>query len=542
MATRPRRPPDRPPLDVLVVGAGPTGLTLAGQLSSMGSAIRVVDRSADRVHESRALAMQPRSLEVLGSLGVAGRLVELGNAAVRLEVRSGGRRYRLPLFDLGLEDTAYPFLLFLSQAETERVLNEHLAGRGVAVERPVELVALEQGKDAVTCALRREEGGTEEVAARFVAGCDGAHSTVRRLAGIPFDGSAYAPTFALADVEADGDLDPRVAYAYLAPAGVLLFFPLGRPTTWRVIGRLPDARGADERMELSEVQALVRSFTDDPIRLRDPAWLTGFGLQHRQARSYRTGRVFLAGDAAHVHSPAGAQGMNTGIQDAWNLGWKLALVSAEIADAALLDTYHAERWPVGRSVIRLSDRGFSAGTSTNRVAAFVRTQIAPRAVGLLARVPRARAAGFRTIAQLGVRYRRSRAVQEGTPAPKRGPRAGDRMPDAPIRQDGAERRLHEALTGPMFHLLLCGPPERWSKRRVDGLRERRADVLRVDRLTRTPTAGALYDDGGDAFRRLGVDDVAQYLVRPDGYIGFRSASTELGQVAAYLDRWLPESA
>ena len=536
MATRSRPPRGRSLLDVLIVGAGPTGLTLAGQLSAMGSRIRVVDRAADRVHESRALAVQPRSLEVLRGLGVADRLVELGNTSVRLEVRANGRRDRLPLFDLGLEDTAYPFLLFLSQAETERVLNEHLADRGVAVERRLELVALEQAKDAVTCMLRREDGEIEEVSTRFVAGCDGAHSTVRRLAAIPFVGGAYAPTFALADVEVDGDLDPQVAYAYLARAGVLLFFPLGRPTTWRVIGRLSDARRTDDRLELSDVQALVRSFSDDPIRLRDPAWLTRFGLQHRQARSYRSGRVFLAGDAAHVHSPAGAQGMNAGIQDAWNLGWKLALVSAGVADPALLDTYHVERWPVGRSVIRLSDRAFAAGTSTNPVAAFARTELAPRALGLLARLPRARAAGFRTIADLGVRYRTSPAVEEGRPPPTGGPRAGGRLPDARIRQDGADRWLHEALGGPMFQLLLCGPPERWSESAVDRLR--RGRILRVHRLTRTPAAGALHDDRGDAYRRLGVERVAQYLVRPDGHVGFRSASADLAQVTAYLDRWL----
>jgi 2-polyprenyl-6-methoxyphenol hydroxylase-like FAD-dependent oxidoreductase len=528
--------------DVLVVGAGPTGLTLAGQLATFGSTIRVIDRGADRVHESRALAVQPRSLEVLRGLGVADELVELGRTAVQLELRADGHRERLRLFDIGLKDTAYPFLLFLSQAETERVLNEALAAGGVAVERRTELISFEPQDDDVVCTLRRGGGETELVRPRFLVGCDGAGSSVRRLARIPFVGRPYAPMFVLADVEADGDLDPDVAHAYLGRRGVLLFFPLGHPTSWRVIGRVPsdDAeRDGSTGVRLTDVQSLVDSYTGGAVRLRDPAWMTRFGLQHRQATRYRVGRVFLAGDAAHVHSPAGAQGMNTGIQDAWNVGWKLALVSSNRADAGLLETYHLERWPVGRSVIRLSDRAFTAGTATHPVAGFIRTHIAPRALAVIGRVPWVRAAGFRMLAELGVRYRESPCSTEGSPSPRNGPRAGDRLPDARVERDRSPCWLQEALAAPTFHLLLCGPAEGWDDVEIDSIRERRAHVLTVHRLTRDERPGALHDVRGEAFARLGVERAAQYLVRPDGHVAFRSASTDLEQVGAYLDRWLP---
>jgi 2-polyprenyl-6-methoxyphenol hydroxylase-like FAD-dependent oxidoreductase len=532
-------------LDVLIVGAGPTGLTLAGRLASMASKVRIVDRAADRVHESRALAIQPRTLEVLRGVGVAQSLVDIGNSAVQLELRADGRRSRLMLFDIGIEDTAFPFLLFLSQAETERVLVERLRDLGTTVERELELVSLEQDERVTTCALRRDDGSTETVLAHHVVGCDGAHSTVRRLAGIRFAGASYAPTFGLGDVEADGDLDPEVAYAYLGRQGILFFFPIRKPTAWRVIGMLPSegGGGAGEgsgALTLAELQGLVDDFAQPRIRLRDPAWLTRFGLAHRQAARYRSGRVFLAGDAAHVHSPAGAQGMNTGIQDAWNLGWKLALVSRRIARPELLDSYHAERWPIGRSVLRLSDRAFTAGTSTGAITAAVRTQLAPRLLPLIARLPRVRALAFRTISELAVNYRRSPAVAEGDSSPRRGPRAGDRLPDARVTKNDRGSWLHEALAAPTHHLLLCGPTASWDDDEIERFADRWSKVVTVHRLTREPGADVLHDERGDALRRLDAEEGAQYLVRPDGHVAFRSGRSHLAQASGYLQRWMVE--
>ncbi|HET6664719.1 MAG TPA: FAD-dependent monooxygenase, partial [Acidimicrobiales bacterium] len=210
------------PVEVLVVGAGPTGLTLAARLRSFGATFRIVDRQPDRVHESRALAVQPRTLEVLAGLGITETMVERGNPAVRLQMHIGSRRTEVPLFDIGLEDTAYPFLLFLSQAATEAILGEHLAQRGTPVERGVELIDLRQDPDRVTSTLRHHDGRTEEVTARYVVGCDGAHSSVRDRAGIGFVGSAYPQTFVLADTDAEG-LDPGAAHVYLAEPGMVFF-------------------------------------------------------------------------------------------------------------------------------------------------------------------------------------------------------------------------------------------------------------------------------------------------------------------------------
>jgi 2-polyprenyl-6-methoxyphenol hydroxylase-like FAD-dependent oxidoreductase len=529
-------------LDVLVVGAGPTGLTLAAQLRAFEATCRIVDRQLDRVQESRALAVQPRTLEVLRGLGVTQELLARGNDAVWVQIHAGGRAVRIRLFRLGLADTAYPFLLFVSQAETEQVLNDHLAARGVRVERGVELAAFTADPVGVTCTLRHADGRTEQVRARYLVGCDGAASTVRRQAGIPFRGGAYPQTFALADLEVDGGMDGDTAYAWLGEVGLVFFFPLGRPASWRLLGMHPTLQGRGDlvRLSLEELQTLADTFTGGRLRLRDPVWLTYFRLAHRHASRYRAGRVFLAGDAAHVHSPAGAQGMNTGIQDAWNLGWKLALVARGLAEEALLGSYDAERRPVGRFVVRFTDRAFAVVTSTNPLLRALRTQLLPRLLPLALRFDRGLAYGFRTVSQLGIGYRQSNAVQDGRPALRRGPRAGDRLPDARIARDGQDCWLGEALAAPRFHLLLCGPSRDWDARQLTALRSRHPDTLTVHHLSCQVAPGALHDVDGQALARLGVIRTAQYLVRPDGHIGYRCGGTDLDGLEQYLDRWLPD--
>jgi 2-polyprenyl-6-methoxyphenol hydroxylase-like FAD-dependent oxidoreductase len=544
--------------DVLVVGAGPTGLTLAAQLRACGATVRIVDRLADRVHESRALAIQPRTLEVLAGLDLADTLVERGNPAVRLHLHARGRTTEVLLFDIGVDDTAYPFLLFLSQATTEAILHDHLARHGVTVEHHVELTDLDQRPDHVLCTLAHgggvdagDPGGepvepgerVERVEARYVVGCDGARSTVRARAGIDFVGAAYPQTFVLADLDADR-LEPGAAHAFLADAGMLLFFPLVEPAAWRLIGwplrPVPAATGAPSHADL---QDLVGAYTGDPSALHDPVWATYFRLQHRQAASYRSGRVFLAGDAAHVHSPAGGQGMNIGIQDAWNLGWKLALVAGGTAVPALLDTYQAERQPVAREVLRLTDRAFRIATSTRRIHRFARTRVTPQLARLASLVPAARAAGFRTVADLTIDYRTSPAVADdraGWRPPR--PRAGDRLPDAPVRLDGVATTLGRALAAPRHHLLCAGPAETWAGGPLDALAARYGGILDVWRLSRRAEPGALHDAAGVAHRRLGLgahERPAQILVRPDGHIAYRADGADPDGLGAYLSHWYP---
>ncbi|MFI8835832.1 FAD-dependent monooxygenase [Streptomyces afghaniensis] len=493
------------PLDVLVVGAGPTGLALATQLRAYDTLFRIVDRSLDRARESRAPAIQPRTLEMLAAFGVTDELVDRGNAAVRLRLHFPGRVLHVPVFDVGCDDTPYPFLLFLPQSETEAVLTAGLAARDVTVERGTELVSADPERGYVTCRLRHGEGGEETVRARYVVGCDGAHSTVRDEAGIAFEGRAYPQTFLLADLEVDG-LETGAAHTFMTASGLLFFFPLGTPATWRLIAMHPQRARSDE-VTLDLLQQIADDWTTDRLTLRDPVWMTSFRIHNRGATHYRKGPFFLAGDAAHIHSPAGGQGMNTGIQDALNLGWKLAHVCRGAAPEELLETYEAERAPVGRRVRRLTDRAFTVGTSSHPALRLARTRLAPRFAPLFLRATGPRARLFRTVSELGIHYRRGPVSTTGPTRPGRGPQAGDRLPDVP-------RGLQQRTAGPGYDLLLTGS---WPE--IPPLHH----LVGVRRLgTESPWPGPTHA-----------------LVRPDGYVGYVARGTDLTGLRTYLDRWLP---
>jgi len=542
--------------DILIVGAGPTGLSLAAQLCSFGVRARIVDRALDRAHESRALGVQARTLELLQSLGLGDALVARGNPSARIMLHVEGRvAAEAELGGFSGSDTKYPFVLFVSQAETERLLGDHLVSQGVTIERGVELVDISPNADSVDCTLRHGNGRTEAIRVRYLVGCDGAHSTVRKGAGIAFEGEAYLQDFMLGDVEADANSDVsfirNTLHPFVGRHGIALFFPLGRPATWRVIAMSGGAAkvtrtstGAADKpltseLSLTELQTVVDGATGGGVRLRDPAWLAHFHLHHRQATHYRRGPIFLAGDAAHIHSPVGAQGMNTGIQDGWNLAWKLALVVKGLATPRLLDSYEAERWPVGRTLLRYTDRIFSAlvrSLSDSAVASWLRRNVAARVVPSVLTSTRLRAVGFRFISELGIRYRRSPAVTDAEPRLRAGPRAGDRLPDARLTRDGTAVWLQDAVVGPCLTLVLCGDGA-WNTDRLDENPACRDGLLRIKRLARHSERGVLVDETGEAFARLGVDDAAQYLVRPDGYVGFRCAGRAFDALESYLAEW-----
>ena len=537
------------PVDVLIIGAGPTGLALATQLQQYGTRYRIIDRSFDRAQESRALAVQARTLECLDTVGLADPLVARGRTSTRLVLHLGARtvaEVRLGEFDS--VDTRYPFILFVSQAETELLLNNHLGSAGMTVERGVELIEFAASESYVECRLRDANDREELVRTSYLVGCDGAHSAVRKGAGLSFAGGSYPQDFVLGDVEADGPLEPGAINSFPGRGGFAVFFPLGQPTTWRVIAMSADRHQGDpadetavtSALSLADLQGLVDPPTERSVRLRDPAWLTRFHLHHRQISHYRAGRVFLAGDAAHIHSPVGAQGMNTGIQDAWNLGWKLALVSRGLARDNILDTYELERWPVGRFLLRYTDRIFGIFTramSSGRVASWAREVVMSRILPGAVQTPWLRSAAFRFISELGIRYRRSPLSEEGSPHVGTGLRPGDRLPDACVTIDGDAVSFQRAVVSQRFTLLLCGD-EQMQKEPVPDLLAQYSVALRTRRISSRAAPGALVDTSGSVLSFLGGGRGAHYLVRPDGYVAYRAAGPDLGGLCSYLERWL----
>jgi 2-polyprenyl-6-methoxyphenol hydroxylase-like FAD-dependent oxidoreductase len=379
--------------DVLVIGAGPTGLTTAVSLAQQGHDVTVVDNQAAGDNTSRAAVVHARTLEVLEPLEVAERLTARGLHTSRFTIRDRDR-VLVPI-GFGRLPTRYPYILMISQAETERVLLDRLTELGGRVARPYTLRAIDQDDAGVTAVFT--DGS--RIRADYLVGSDGMHSTVREQAGIGFPGGSYAESFALADVRLSGGLPSDEAILYFSPDGLVVIAPLPGGA-FRVVATVDD--GAIEP-DAAFVQRILD--TRGPRReravVREVIWGSRFRVHHRIADEFRSGRVFLAGDAAHVHSPAGGQGMNTGIQDAANLAWKLALVVRGRAPGSLLDSYERERRPVARGVVSTTDRLTRLATVRSPLLRRLRNALIPIA-GRAGRLPRRLATN---LSELDVSYR-----------------------------------------------------------------------------------------------------------------------------------------
>jgi 2-polyprenyl-6-methoxyphenol hydroxylase-like FAD-dependent oxidoreductase len=512
-------------VDVLVVGAGPTGCMLGIELASRGIRVRVIDKAEARPTTSRALVVQARSMELFDRHGLAADLVSRGAHAIDIEGYVRRERFgRFTIGEVGASDTPFGYLLFLSQVETERALEAALARLGTAVERPSILLSAHDAGDHVDATLATPRG-EEHVRARYLVGADGAHSVVRKLAGLSFEGAAYPQTFALADVRVDGPIADGAAHFFFGSPGLLVVLPIDAHGTHRLIASGFKLRGeGDADPTLAEMQAIYDEVSPVASRFHDPSWLARFRLHHRGVDRYRHGRLFVAGDAAHIHSPAGGQGMNTGLQDAANLGWKLALVLRGAASDALLESYHAERYPVGRMLLGFTDRLFRVAASANPLLLGVRNAIVPFVAPRFIGRPAGRARLFRFISQLGIRYRRSAVVAEGPGGAfaSKSVRPGDRMPDARI----GETTLFTMLRGTSHHLIMVGGDGASLARAAAALEARFPKIeMRVHAV-----------DSGELRERLGVIAPAQVLVRPDGYVGFRAPGHDASAVIAHLVR------
>jgi len=485
--------------DVVVVGAGPTGLALACGLRAAGIAVRVVDKAPGPAVTSRALGLQPRGVEVLDRLGALADLPERGLPVLSVVINVEGRR--LAAMELGAPTRlGGPRALLISQADIEEALRDRLTALGGAVEwgRPVS--GLMFGADKVT--LRFEDGS--EVDAGWVVGADGAHSVVRKSMGVGFPGAPLVERFLLADVHADIDHPRTGAVSWLRGDTALAAFPLPGHDLWRVMAPAPPEAGDDPgRQEIIDYLGL-RLAAEANGTIRSVEWTSSFRIQRRLADTYRRGRTFLAGDAAHIHSPLGGQGMNTGIGDAENLAWKLALVIAGHADERLLASYQTERRPVAESVLETTSGVTEVAVGQSRAARLLRDHLA---VPLMNRAWVQRMIAERA-SQLQISYR---GGPLGTPRWRRRPglHPGDRVADRTcVRSDGTTVRLYESL-GPGW-ALIGGD---WL---TDAAKARLGEVA--------------------SLRGYG----AALLVRPDGHLAWRG--TEASALRTWLDATLGKPA
>jgi 2-polyprenyl-6-methoxyphenol hydroxylase-like FAD-dependent oxidoreductase len=414
--------------DVLIIGAGPTGLVLALWLTKLGVKVRIIDKTAEPGTTSRALAVQARTLELYRQLDLTDAVAKCGHKvpAVNLWVK-GEPVARLPFERIGSDLTPYPFLHIFPQDQHERLLIERLQALEVSVERPTELLSFTDEGERVIARLRGPEGQEETWEASYIAGCDGARSTVRETIGTGFPGGTYRQLFYVADVEAAGRALDGELHADLDEADFLAVFPLTGKGRARLIGTVRDER-ADRADTLTFNDVSDRAINHLKVDVQKVNWFSTYHVHHRVTEHFRNGRAFLLGDAAHIHSPAGGQGMNTGIGDAINLAWKLAAVLADHAPDKLLDSYEAERIGFARRLVATTDRVFSFVTADGRIADIIRTRIAPVLLPAAMAFEAAREYLFRTVSQITLNYRGG-PLSVGAAGHVHG---GDRLPWVPI--------------------------------------------------------------------------------------------------------------
>jgi 2-polyprenyl-6-methoxyphenol hydroxylase-like FAD-dependent oxidoreductase len=509
-------------LPVLIVGAGPTGLALALILRRYGVKVRLIDRAPSAATVSKALAVWSGSLEAIAGLGVVDDFLAAGARLKALKVGDG--RFELAALAIGEGiDSPYPFPILLPQSRTEAILTGRALELGVAVERGVELTQFDQDGLGVSATLRRPDGTAETLRCAFLVGADGARSTVRQALGIAFDGYTEPQTFLLGDVRISGEIDHSCIYLWWHHGGSVALFPYEN-AVWRVFA----LRGDDSDQApptLAELQAQIDRHGPPGLRLEDPVWLSAFRINERLAARYRVGHVFLAGDAAHIHSPAGGQGMNTGIQDAANLGWKLALaLRGRSASPLLLDSYEAERRPVARAVIAGAAQKLHVAFHGSGVARALRDV----AVAVLGNLPAVQRKLQIELSETEVAYHDGPLVALGAP-PRRTGRGdvGTRARDAAIVDAaGGPSTLWPILSRGHHTLLLF---EDGRPITLDGAAAHLGpDLVPVRLDPRT-------DPGGAARERYRMDGPGFVLVRPDQVVAVRGRAGDLGALANYLD-------
>jgi 2-polyprenyl-6-methoxyphenol hydroxylase-like FAD-dependent oxidoreductase len=494
--------------DVLIVGAGPTGLVLALWLTRLGIKPRIIDKAGALATTSRALAVQARTLELYRQLDLAEAVVAQGLKipAVNLWVE-GEQRAHVEYSVVGSDLTPYAYLEIFPQDQHEQLLIRRLQELGVSVERHTELVGFSQNVDHVAAHLRQTDGHEEVCEVAYLAGCDGARSVVRETLGIGFPGGTYRQVFYVADVQASGPALNGELHIDLDEADFLAVFPLGGAGRARLIGTVRDER-ADRPESLRFEDVGDRAIQNLKVRIEKVNWFSTYRVHHRVSERFRAGRVFLVGDAAHIHSPVGGQGMNTGIGDAINLAWKLRWVLSDRAPDALLDSYEPERIKFARRLVATTDKIFTFASAEGRIAELVRTRIAPVVLPKVIGFDAAREYLFRTVSQIMIHYRDG-PLSEGTAGHVQG---GDRLPWAPSARGDNFAPLRE----PVWQVHVYGNAgtdlDTWC----------RQHNLPLHRFDWSPE-----------HEKAGLARGAAYLIRPDMYV----ALADSGAAASSLERY-----
>ena len=501
-------------ISVLIVGAGPTGLTLACELARRGIQCRIIDKKPKPTQTSNALGIQTRTLELLDDMGIIDPFLAAGNKATGAHMHANHKDFIR--FSLDSIDSFYPFILMLPQNETERVLQTHLETLGLTVERSIEWMDAPQYEDNVVSRIKHADGREEEIVSQWLIACDGAHSTVRKKCQVPFEGEDLSQQFVVADVTLKTQLPSHEINTFFSDHNVLAVFPI-KENRFRVVANNPD--NTQKEIPKDTIKSIVETQSNHLYQLEDATWISPFWIHSKMVSKMRVDSVFFAGDAAHIHSPVGGQGMNTGIQDAYNLAWKLASVIKGTADPALLDSYQAERHPVIKNIVAQTERMTKLMLIRNPLLVILRNTI----MKTLMHSKKFMTNLTMQITQLSTRYRNSPVISYNSIVNATAPQPGERAPDVKLN---ANQRLMDLLRNTAYNVLLftgLNPNAQSLKPIIHWLKENYPHDVNIHVITPEKIDGidvCAIDNTLQAHQRYKIKYPGIYIVRPDNVIAF----------------------
>jgi 2-polyprenyl-6-methoxyphenol hydroxylase-like FAD-dependent oxidoreductase len=507
--------------DVLIVGAGPTGLSLACQLIRYGVDFRILDERETTTPHSKAVGVQARTLEIYEQIGLAEPLIAQGAVAVKGRMVVGGEvRGEIEFGELGKGLSPYPYVLIVEQGRHEKILHDFIKAQGREVRWLTRLESFAQTDAGVSAVVRSADGAGETIEAKYLVGCDGSKSLVRHSLGLKFEGSTFERVFYVADVRLDWKLSHDAVTIFLMRHNLLVFFPMTGEKQWRIVGTFPEEFAKDEGDVLyEEIEEQIKGDAELDLDITGVNWFSTYKVHSRRVDRFSRGRCFLAGDAAHIHTPAGAQGMNTGIQDGYNLAWKAALVLKGALGEKILETYNEERLENAENLLRTTDRFFNLVASPEPVLAYLRTHVFPYVAGVAFSIDAVNKFVFPRVSQTGINYRRSSLSGEGGGDFK--VRPGDRMPYFLV--EGAS--VYDRLRAPKFHLLTFAGGRDDFQTLKSELEGRYAELIDFQALPLDSRAEEIF----------GADRPFHMLLRPDNHVALVSAQDSPDAVVSYLN-------
>lgn len=552
--------------DVIIVGSGPTGLMAAALLTRCGIKVRILDKSEQQAHETRAFGVQAKSLELFLNMGLAQTIINRGLLATGAQVFIDGKQAAEFNFDdLGRQDTPYSFLLMVPQSDIEAILVEDLQRLGVTVDHNLEVIDIDQSAEGVFVKAKDIHSNQEcEFYGYYLIGADGAHSIVRKKLGLSFEGAAYPTGFFLADCKIAWPFDYEHIKIFLRGCHLAVYLPLKGKDICRLItiNTVDDPKTAASAeantaspLTLEEVQQEFNAATGLNIKLYDPIWLSRYRIHHRGVNKYGIGRVFVAGDAAHIHSPAGGQGMNTGLQDAANLAWKIAVVLKGNGTTELLTSYHSERWPVGQKILHFTDKLFSVMSSQKNWIAWLRNKMVPLLATIISKSKHCRNRAFSFVSQLGIHYHDNPYLFDDlssstTRAWRQGLTPGHRASDATIARNFD---MFNLIQGYCFHIVVLSkkPLTKEEIQQITTGLKTLPDLMGIAIKKHIVAHSLMGEDArliqaesNQVFEIYGLSDKIQqavFFIRPDGYIAYRSDRINFPNLKLFMQRFSPQA-